>query len=155
MTASFLGKETDTDVYRVDLSNVISKYIGETEKNFKKVFSRAGHKGWIFFFDEADALFGKRTDINDAHDRFANLEIYYLLQSVEGYAGVVILATNQRADLDEAFNRRFQSIIYFPMPRTSERIQIWPIPFQKRPPGMMLLASMKSRTDMRFPEARS
>ena len=122
MTASFLGKETRRDVYRIDLSLSISKYIGETEQNLEKVFSRAGHKGWILLFDEADALFGKRTDINDAHDLLANLEVSYLLQSVEGYADVLILATNQREDLDEAFNRRFQSIIYFPIPGPSERI---------------------------------
>ena len=125
LTATLLGKETNRDVYRIDLSRVVSKYIGETEKNLEKIFSKAEHKGWILFFDEADALFGKRTNINDAHDRFANQEVSYLLQRVEDYAGVVILSTNLRSNLDEAFTRRFQSIIYFPMPGSGERFVLW------------------------------
>lgn len=125
MTASLIGKETGRDVYRIDLSTVISKYIGETEKNLEKVFTQAEHKNWILFFDEADALFGKRTSISDAHDKFANQEISYLLQRVEDFDGVVILASNFKSNFDDAFTRRFQSIIHFPIPKTAERIKIW------------------------------
>ena len=124
-TASLLGKVTGLDVYRIDLSMVVSKYIGETEKNLESIFQQAEYKNWILFFDEADALFGKRTGINDAHDRFANQEVSYLLQRVEDYPGVVILASNMRSNLDEAFTRRFQSIIYFPIPKSNERFKIW------------------------------
>lgn len=125
LTATLLGKYTGKDVFRIDLSRVVSKYIGETEKNLSKLFDKAENKNWILFFDEADALFGKRTGIRDAHDKYANQEVAYLLQRVEGYNGLVILATNQRANIDEAFIRRFQSIIHFPMPRSEERFQIW------------------------------
>jgi len=125
LTASLLGKISDLEVYHIDLSMVVSKYIGETEKNLEKIFQQAKHKDWILFFDEADALFGKRTKISDAHDRYANQEVSYLLQRVEDYGGVVILATNQRSNLDDAFTRRFQSIIHFPMPKPRERLQIW------------------------------
>ncbi|NOZ26256.1 MAG: ATP-binding protein [Nitrospirae bacterium] len=134
LTASLIGKVTGRDVYRIDLSMVVSKYIGETEKNLEKVFQRAEHKDWILFFDEADALFGKRTNINDAHDRFANQEISYLLQRVEDYAGVVILASNMRSNLDEAFTRRFQSIIHFPMPRQNDRLRLWNNAFSEKTP---------------------
>lgn len=132
LTATLLGKVTNRDVYRIDLSMVISKYIGETEKNLEKVFQQAEHKGWILFFDEADALFGKRTKISDAHDRFANQEVSYLLQRVEDYAGVVVLASNLRSNVDEAFTRRFQSIIHFPMPRQSERLRLWQNAFSEK-----------------------
>lgn len=125
LTASLLGKQTGRDVFRIDLSRVISKYIGETEKNLSKLFDKAEHKDWILFFDEADALFGKRTDIRDAHDKYANQEVAYLLQRVEAYNGLVILATNQRANVDDAFSRRFQSIIQFPIPRAQERLALW------------------------------
>ena len=103
----------------------MSKYIGETEKNLSRLFDKAENKNWILFFDEADALFGKRTDIRDAHDKYANQEVAYLLQRIEGYNGLVILATNQRGNIDDAFVRRFQTIIHFPMPRTEERYGIW------------------------------
>lgn len=132
LTASLLGKVTKRDVYRIDLSTVISKYIGETEKNLEKIFQQAEHKDWILFFDEADALFGKRTKISDAHDRFANQEVSYLLQRVEDYAGVVVLASNLRSNVDEAFTRRFQSIIHFPMPRQSERLRLWQNAFSEK-----------------------
>jgi AAA+ superfamily predicted ATPase len=125
LTATLLGKYTEKDVFRIDLSRVISKYIGETEKNLSRLFDKAEHKNWILFFDEADALFGKRTDIRDAHDKYANQETAYLLQRIESYNGLVILATNQRSNIDEAFVRRFQSIIHFPMPRAEERYEIW------------------------------
>lgn len=125
LTATLLGKYTGKDVFRIDLSRVVSKYIGETEKNLSRLFDKAENKNWILFFDEADALFGKRTDIRDAHDKYANQEVAYLLQRIEGYNGLVILATNQRLNIDDAFVRRFQSIIHFPMPRAEERYEIW------------------------------
>jgi AAA+ superfamily predicted ATPase len=125
ITACLLGKATGRDVYKVDLSLVVSKYIGETEKNLAKVFDQAQHKGWILFFDEADALFGKRSETKDAHDRYANQEISFLLQRIETFDGIAILASNQRENLDEAFTRRFESIIYFPMPRPEERLRLW------------------------------
>lgn len=125
LTAMLLGKYTGKDVFRIDLSRIISKYIGETEKNLSKLFDKAEHKNWILFFDEADALFGKRTGIRDAHDKYANQEVAYLLQRVESYNGLVILASNQRANIDDAFTRRFQSMVHFPMPRAEERYLIW------------------------------
>ena len=120
-----LGKHTGKDVFRIDLSRVVSKYIGETEKNLSRLFDKAENKNWILFFDEADALFGKRTDIRDAHDNYANQEVAYLLQRIESYDGLVILASNRRANIDDAFVRRLQSIIHFPMPRPEERYEIW------------------------------
>jgi AAA+ superfamily predicted ATPase len=132
MTACLLGKATGRDVYRIDLSLVISKYIGETEKNLAKVFDQAQYKGWILFFDEADALFGKRSATKDAHDRYANQEVSFLLQRIETFDGIAILASNRRDDLDEAFSRRFESIIYFPMPRPEERLRLWRQGFSAR-----------------------
>lgn len=123
--ATLLGKETGRDVYRIDLSQVISKYIGETEKNLSKVFDRAENKNWILFFDEAEALFGKRTQVSDAHDRYANQEVAYLLQRVEDFNGVAILASNLKSNMDDAFSRRFQSFIYFPVPKQEQRKKIW------------------------------
>lgn len=125
LTAGLFGKLAGVDVYRVDLSMVISKYIGETEKNLEKVFAKAEHKNWILFFDEADSLFGKRTSISDAHDKYANQEIAYLLQRLEDYNGLVILSSNMRNNVDEAFGRRLQSIIYFPVPKSNERSILW------------------------------
>lgn len=124
-TATLLGQATGREVYRIDLSMVVSKYIGETEKNLKNVFDKAQSRNWILFFDEADALFGKRTDISDSKDRYANQEVSYLLQRVESFDGVVILATNNRENLDKAFTRRFQVVVNFPMPNANERFRIW------------------------------
>jgi SpoVK/Ycf46/Vps4 family AAA+-type ATPase len=104
---------------------VVSKYIGETEKNLANVFDQAESKNWILFFDEADALFGKRTQANSSNDRYANQEISYLLQRIEDFPGVVILASNIKANIDEAFSRRFQSIVYFPMPDSENRLLLW------------------------------
>ena len=132
LTASLLGKYTGKDVFRIDLSRVVSKYIGETEKNLSHLFDKASDKNWILFFDEADALFGKRTDIRDAHDKYANQEVAYLLQKIENYNGLVILATNQRGNIDDAFVRRFQAIIHFPMPGPAEREGIWNKTFPKQ-----------------------
>jgi len=125
MTACLLGKSTGRDVYKVDLALVVSKYIGETEKNLAKVFDQAQHKGWILFFDEADSLFGKRSETKDAHDRYANQEVSFLLQRIETFDGIAILASNQRENLDPAFSRRFESIIYFPIPSAVERLRLW------------------------------
>lgn len=125
LTASLLGQHNNMDVYRIDLSMLVSKYIGETEKNLANVFDRAENKRWILFFDEADALFGKRTSTNTSNDRHANQEVAYLLQRVEDFPGIVILATNLKSNIDEAFARRFQSVIYFPLPDEEQRYELW------------------------------
>ncbi len=125
LTAALLGKQFQKDVYRVDISQMVSKYIGETEKNLEKVFSKAEHKDWILFFDEADALFGKRTNVQSSHDRYANQEVSYLLQRIEDYAGLLILASNFKSNMDEAFLRRFHSIIHFPAPKAADRLKLW------------------------------
>ncbi len=125
LTASLIGKAVGSDVYRIDLSMVVSKYIGETEKNLAGVFDQAQNKNWILFFDEADSLFGKRTQASSSNDRHANQEISYLLQRVEDFPGVVILATNLKANIDAAFARRFQSEVYFAMPDAAQRERLW------------------------------
>ncbi|MET0250634.1 MAG: ATP-binding protein, partial [Novosphingobium sp.] len=125
MTAMLIGKATGRPVYRIDLSLVVSKYIGETEKNLARVFDGAQSRGWILFFDEADALFGKRGESKDAHDRYANQEVSFLLQRVETFDGIAILASNLRDNIDQAFARRFESIIHFPVPRADERLVLW------------------------------
>jgi hypothetical protein len=131
MTATLIGKSTGHDVYKVDLSMVVSKYIGETEKNLSKIFDQAQHRQWILFFDEADALFGKRTSTNSSNDRYANQEVAYLLQRIEEHPGIVILASNLKDNIDPAFTRRFQSVIHFAMPGTEERYAIWKKAFSK------------------------
>lgn len=125
LAATLLGKRNGMDVYRVDLSMIVSKYIGETEKNLARVFDLAENRNWILFFDEADALFGKRTSTNTSNDRHANQEVAYLLQRIEDFPGIIILATNLRSNIDEAFSRRFQSVIYFPMPTEELRAELW------------------------------
>lgn len=125
MTAGLLGKYTGRDVFKIDLSTVVSKYIGETEKNLASLFDKAENKKWILFFDEADALFGKRTGVRDAHDKYANQEVSYLLQRIEQFSGLIILASNIKSNIDEAFIRRFNEIINFPMPNRREREEIW------------------------------
>jgi hypothetical protein len=125
LTATLLGQAIGADVYRIDLSMVVSKYIGETEKNLAGVFDQAQHRHWILFFDEADALFGKRTSTSSSNDRYANQEVSYLLQRVEDFPGTVILASNLKGNIDEAFARRFQSIVYFPMPDAEQRLRLW------------------------------
>lgn len=124
-TATLLGKVTGKEVYRIDLSMVVSKYVGETEKNLSKVFELAEGRNWILFFDEADALFGKRTNLKDAHDRYANQEVAYLLQRIEDFQGLVVLSTNLKSNIDDAFARRFQSVIRFPMPDAEQRERLW------------------------------
>ncbi len=123
--ASLIGRRVGRPVYRIDLSMVVSKYIGETEKNLSRVFNEAQHRHWILFFDEADALFGKRTEVRDAHDRYANQEVAYLLQRIEHFDGIVILATNKKDHIDPAFARRFENAVYFPQPGPKERLKIW------------------------------
>jgi DNA polymerase III delta prime subunit len=127
--AGLLAKEVGKEVYKIDLSMVVSKFIGETEKNLELLFARAEDKGWILFFDEADALFGKRTNVRDAHDKYANQEVSYLLQRIEDYDGMVILATNMRNNIDDAFIRRFNAILKFSLPDAGERSKIWRISF--------------------------
>ncbi len=131
-SACLLGKHGNCDVYKIDLSMIISKYIGETEKNLSRIFDMAENKNWILFFDEADALFGKRTKVEDSHDRYANQEISYLLQRIEDFNGVVILASNLKTNIDAAFLRRFQSVIHFPMPKPLERLRIWKAAFSPK-----------------------
>lgn len=133
LTAGLLGKATGLPVYRIDLSKVVSKYIGETEKNLASLFDHAQHQNWILFFDEADSLFGKRTESRNSNDRAANQQISYLLQRIEDFPGVVILATNLRSHLDEAFARRFQSMIHFAMPGAEERMRLWEDNFKEKP----------------------
>lgn len=125
MAAEVIASDLGLDLYKIDLSSVVSKYIGETEKNLERIFSEAASSNAILFFDEADSLFGKRTETKDAHDRYANLEISYLLQRMEAYDGVTILATNLRANLDEAFTRRLHFAVDFPFPRVDDRLRIW------------------------------
>lgn len=125
LTASLLGKYTKRDVYRIDLSMVVSKYIGETEKNLSSLFNKAKNKDWILFFDEADSIFGKRTNVRDAHDKYANQEVSYLLQRIEAHPGLVILASNFKTNIDEAFTRRFHSLIEFELPSSEEREKLW------------------------------
>lgn len=113
LAAALIGKQTGMPVYRVDLSAVFSKYIGETEKNIERLFKNAESKDWILFFDEADALFGKRTNIKDAHDKYANADIAYLLQRIDDCKGIVILATNLKQNIDNPFIRRLQFVFDF------------------------------------------
>ena len=125
LAAMLIGRQFGKDVYRVDLSQIVSKYIGETEKNLNRIFDRAQNKDWILFFDEADALFGKRTNVQSSHDKFANQEVSFLLQRVEDFTGLMILASNFKSNIDEAFLRRFHSIVHFPMPTAQERLRLW------------------------------
>jgi vesicle-fusing ATPase len=131
MAAEALAEALDLPLYRIDLSQVVNKYIGETEKNLARIFDAAEESDNILFFDEADALFGKRTDVKDAHDRFANIEISYLLERMERFKGLAILATNRRKDLDEAFTRRLRYVVEFPLPGAPERERIWHQVFPK------------------------
>jgi len=133
MAAELIASELNLDLYKIDLSTVVSKYIGETEKNISQIFKDAETSNAILFFDEADALFGKRSEVRDSHDRYANIEISYLLQRMEAYNGVTILATNLRANLDEAFTRRLQFVVTFPFPDEASRLRIWQTLF---PPGV-------------------
>ncbi len=125
MAAEVIANELNLDLYRIDLSAVVSKYIGETEKNLERIFTAAGNSNAILFFDEADALFGKRSEASDAHDRYANTETRYLLQRIEEYAGLAVLATNMSDNIDPAFTRRLQFIVDFPSPDANDRENLW------------------------------
>ncbi len=115
MAAEVLARKLDLNLYRFDLSAIVSKYIGETEKNLGRLFDKAEEDGWILFFDEADALFGKRSDVKESHDRYANTVLNYLLQRLENHRGIIILATNAKANVHPDFSRRFRYIINFPI----------------------------------------
>jgi ATP-dependent 26S proteasome regulatory subunit len=125
MAAEVLANELQFDLYKINLSSVVSKYIGETEKNLEQIFTEAQNSSVILFFDEADSIFGKRSEVKDARDRYANIEVSYLLQRMESYDGITILATNLRANLDEAFTRRMQAIVDVPIPDEADRLTIW------------------------------
>jgi SpoVK/Ycf46/Vps4 family AAA+-type ATPase len=125
MAAEVLADELHLDLYRIDLSSVVSKYIGETEKNLRRIFDAAEQGGVILLFDEADALFGKRSDVKDSHDRYANIEVSYLLQRMESYRGLAILTSNLKSSLDVAFLRRIRFVVQFPFPDHAQRTEIW------------------------------
>jgi SpoVK/Ycf46/Vps4 family AAA+-type ATPase len=125
MAAEVLANELRLDLYRIDLAGVVSKYIGETEKNLRRVFDAAEDGGAVLLFDEADALFGKRSEVKDSHDRYANIEVSYLLQRMEAYRGLAILTTNQKGALDPAFLRRLRFVVQFPFPDAAQRAEIW------------------------------
>lgn len=125
LTVSLLGEEFNKPVYRIDLSQIVSKYIGETEKNLEKIFTRAENKDWILFFDEGDSLFGKRSSTRTAQDRYANQGVSYLLQRIETFNGIVILASNYKNNIDQAFIRRFNNIVNFVKPTANERLKLW------------------------------
>lgn len=116
MACHLIAGELGVELYRIDLSSVVSKYIGETEKNLRRIFDAAEESGAVLFFDEADALFGKRSDVKDRHDRYGNIDISFLLQLLEEYRGLVIIATNENVTVDEAIERRFRYIVHFPFP---------------------------------------
>jgi len=125
MSAEVLANDLDFDLYVIDLSTVVDKYIGETEKNLDRIFTEADRVNGILLFDEADALFGKRSEVKDARDRYANVEVAYLLQRMESFDGVAILTTNLRTNVDEAFTRRLDAIVDFPMPEEDDRRRLW------------------------------
>ena len=134
MAAQVLANELGLELYRVDLATVVSKYIGETEKNLDRIFGAAEGSNAILFFDEADALFGKRSGVSDAHDRYANIEVAYLLQKMEGYIGAVVLATNYRSNIDDAFLRRLDFVVDFPFPEPDDRRRIWELLLPEQAP---------------------
>jgi SpoVK/Ycf46/Vps4 family AAA+-type ATPase len=134
MTAEVLARELGLDLYKIDLSSLVSKYIGETEKNLDRIFRAAQTSNAILFFDEADALFGKRSEVKDAHDRYANIEVAYLLQKTEEHDGFVILATNLAQNMDEAFKRRMNYTVEFPFPDEAHRERLWQRMFPPQTP---------------------
>ena len=134
MSAEIIANELGLELFKIDLSSVVSKYIGETEKNLATIFDEATQSNAILFFDEADALFGKRSEVKDSHDRYANIETGYLLQRMENYDGIAILASNLRQNLDEAFTRRLDFMIDFPFPEEDDRLKIWKVSFPKTAP---------------------
>ncbi|MGH9586172.1 MAG: ATP-binding protein, partial [Acidobacteriaceae bacterium] len=147
LAAEVLAAELGLDLYRIDLSAVVSKYIGETEKNLRQVFDAAEEGGVLLLFDEADALFGKRGDVKDSHDRYANIEVGYLLQRMEAYQGLAVLTTNLKSSIDRAFQRRLRFIVSFPFPDAQQREAIWSRTFPAATPthnlNPALLAQLK------------
>jgi AAA+ superfamily predicted ATPase len=135
LTAEIIAADLGLDLYKIDLSSVVSKYIGETEKNLESIFSAASAGNLVLFFDEADSLFGKRSDVGDAHDRYANIEVSYLLQRIESYDGFVVMATNLQKNIDQAFLRRIHTSVEFPMPEEDERRAIWALSFPSTTPA--------------------
>jgi SpoVK/Ycf46/Vps4 family AAA+-type ATPase len=148
MAAEVLANELHLDLYRIDLSQVVSKYIGETEKNLRRVFNAAEEGGAILLFDEADALFGKRSEVKDSHDRYANIEVSYLLQRMESYRGLAILTTNMKQALDSAFLRRIRFIVQFPFPDAAQRAEIWRRVFPMATPTHGLMVEKLARLNV-------
>ena len=146
--AEIIAHELGLDLYRIDLSTLVSKYIGETEKNLKKIFTIAENSGAILLFDEADAIFGKRSEVKDSHDRYANLEVSYLLQKMEAYRGLVILTTNLKSAIDSAFLRRLRFIIQFPFPNLQQRAEIWRKIFPQKVPQANLDVQKLARLNL-------
>jgi SpoVK/Ycf46/Vps4 family AAA+-type ATPase len=138
MAAEVLANDLRLDLYRIDLSQVVNKYIGETEKNLRRIFDAAEAGGAILLFDEADAMFGKRSEVKDSHDRYANIEVSYLLQRMEAYRGLAILTTNMKSALDQAFMRRIRFIVQFPFPDMGQRTEIWRRTFPTHAPTQNL-----------------
>jgi len=148
LAAEIMANELRLDLYRIDLSQVVSKYIGETEKNLRRVFDAAETAGAVLLFDEADALFGKRSEVKDSHDRYANIEVSYLLQRMEAYRGLAILTTNMKQALDQAFMRRIRFIVQFPFPDAAEREEIWKRVFPPATPTADLDAARLARLNV-------
>jgi SpoVK/Ycf46/Vps4 family AAA+-type ATPase len=148
LAAEVLANALSLDLYRIDLSAVVSKYIGETEKNLRRIFDAAEYGGAILLFDEADALFGKRSEVKDSHDRYANIEVSYLLQRMEAYRGLAILTTNQKKALDTAFLRRLRFIVQFPFPDATQRAEIWRRVFPAQTPTESLDITKLARLNL-------
>jgi hypothetical protein len=155
LAAEVLAHELRLDLYRVDLSGIVSKYIGETEKNLRRIFDAAELGGAVLFFDEADALFGKRSEVKDSHDRYANIEVNYLLQRMESYRGIAILATNAKGALDPAFLRRIRFVVTFPFPDAEHRVEIWRRVFPAGAPTAGLDPERLARLDLTGGNIRS
>ncbi len=148
LAAEVVARDLDLDLYRIDLSAVVSKYIGETEKNLARVFDAAEEGGAFLLFDEADALFGKRSEVKDSHDRYANIEIGYLLQRMEAYQGLAVLTTNLKSTMDKAFQRRLRFIVSFPFPDAAQREAIWRRAFPAKTPTEGLEAARLARLNV-------
>jgi SpoVK/Ycf46/Vps4 family AAA+-type ATPase len=155
LAAEILANELELDLFRIDLSAVVSKYIGETEKNLRRVFDAAEEGGAVLLFDEADALFGKRSEVKDSHDRYANVEISYLLQRMEAYRGLAILTTNMKEALDPAFLRRLRFVVQFPFPDQTQRAEIWRKIFPAKTPTDSLDIDTLSRLSISGGNIRS
>jgi SpoVK/Ycf46/Vps4 family AAA+-type ATPase len=138
LTAAILGQKLGIDVYRIDITKIVSKYIGETVKNLESLFKQAENKNWILFFDEAESLFGRRTSGSSVNDKYANQEVGYLLQRIEDYPGIVIIATNLKSQMDDAFLRRFQNYIHFPQPEHDLRELLWKNSFKSENSSLKL-----------------